>query len=90
MSLIRTAVEVISVVSLTAYVLYQNRTLKSQIDIIKKTVEEHEEKISEKQVEKNDNTVCVDGVCSVIPPPHNFFQKHQPQLASGTFKLISK
>ena len=88
MSLIRTAVEVISVLSITAYVLHQNRKLKSQIDIMKKTIEEHEEKISEKEVEKND-TVCVDGVCSVIPPPNNFFQKHQ-QLASGTFKLISK
>ena len=88
MSLIRTAVEVISVLSITAYVLHQNRKLKSQIDIMKKTIEEHEEKISEKEVEKND-TACVDGVCSVIPPPNNFFQKHQ-QLASGTFKLISK
>ena len=90
MSLIRTAVEVISVLSITAYVLHQNRKLKSQIDIMKKTIEEHEKKISEKEVEKKNNNgiECVDGVCSVIPSPNNFFQKHQ-QLASGTF-LISK
>ena len=89
MSLIRTAVEVISVLTITAYVLHQNRKLKSQMDIMKKKIEEHEVKISEKEVEKKNNgTVCVDGVCSVVPPPENFFQKHQ--LASGSFKLISK
>lgn len=93
MSLIRTAIEVISVLSITAYVFHQNRKLKSQIDTMKKTIEEHEEKIISEKNNSRNNSVCIDGVCSVIPPPPSpdtFIQKQQHQIASGTFKLISK